>query len=189
MIYNKHLEIKGQHAFLGASQYHWINYDEEKLKEAYKSYIAKERGTRLHEIASDLINERIELPNKKNTFNLFVNDAIALKMQSEQPLYYSENCFGTADALIFENDLLRIHDLKTGKTKASFTQLKIYAALFCLEYDFNPWEIDIELRIYQSNKVTVLTPEDDDICYIIDKIITFDPIIDQIKKEENYHGK
>ena len=30
MNFNKHSNLEGQHAFLGASKYHWINYSEEK---------------------------------------------------------------------------------------------------------------------------------------------------------------
>ena len=32
MIFNKHSNLEGQHAFLGASKFHWINYDEDKIK-------------------------------------------------------------------------------------------------------------------------------------------------------------
>ena len=35
MIFNKHSALEGQHAFLGASKYHWINYDESKV-DVYK---------------------------------------------------------------------------------------------------------------------------------------------------------
>ena len=31
MNFNKHWDIVGKHAFLGASKYHWINYDITKL--------------------------------------------------------------------------------------------------------------------------------------------------------------
>ena len=30
VIFNDHSRLAGQHAFLGASKYHWINYDEKK---------------------------------------------------------------------------------------------------------------------------------------------------------------
>ena len=30
MTFNKHYDLMGKHAFLGASKYHWINYDEDK---------------------------------------------------------------------------------------------------------------------------------------------------------------
>jgi len=116
--------------------------------------------------------------------NQYVNDAIHFKMQPEQVLYYSENCFGTADAISFKKDMLRIHDLKTGKTKPSLHQLEIYAALFCLEYDKKPGSIDIELRIYFNNDVLVGKPTASDILPIMDKIIIFDKKIEQINSEE-----
>ena len=50
------------------------------------------------------------------------------KMTPEQILYYSDNCFGTADAILFRNNFLRIHDLKTGKIPAHMEQLEIYAS-------------------------------------------------------------
>ena len=107
-------------------------------------------------------------------------------MQPEQVLFYSDNCFGTADAISFDNKkkLLRIHDLKTGETATHIEQLRIYAALFCLEYRYKPSELDIELRIYQLDEVLVDRPTVEDILPIMDKIITFDKIIDKIKSEE-----
>jgi len=115
---------------------------------------------------------------------MYVNDAIGFKMTPEQPLYYSENCFGTADAICFKNNILRIHDLKTGETLASPRQLEVYTSLFCLEYNIKPLSIDIELRIYQSDEVIVHIPSKEDICYIMDRIITFDKRIDKIKMGE-----
>ena len=114
---------------------------------------------------------------------MYVNDAIGFKMQPEQVLYYSDNCFGTADAFIFRNYLLRIHDLKTGVTPAHMEQLEIYAALFCLEYNKKPGEIEMELRIYQNNEIVVHHPTADDILPIMDKIVTFDKIIEKLKME------
>ena len=38
MIFNKHSALEGQHAFLGASKYHWINYDESKVAESYSKW-------------------------------------------------------------------------------------------------------------------------------------------------------
>ena len=29
MDFNRHLDLEGQHAFLGASKYHWINYTDD----------------------------------------------------------------------------------------------------------------------------------------------------------------
>lgn len=184
MIFNTHYDLEGCHAFLGASKYSWLNYDEEHLEEMYRKSLAKKEGTELHEIAAMLIKKGIKLPRSTKTLNSYVNDAIGFKMTPEQPLYYSDNCFGTADAISFKKNLLRIHDLKTGVTKASMNQLEIYAALFCLEYDVNPNDIDMELRIYQLDEIHVEEPDPRDIMYISNKIVMFDKKIESIREEE-----
>ena len=181
MNFNTHLAIEGQHAFLSASKYHWINYDEDKLALSYSKYLATMQGTRLHEFACECIKLGIKLPKSKKTMSLYVNDAIGYKMATEQPLYYSENCFGTADSISFRQNLLRIHDLKTGITPASMRQLEVYTALFCLEYTVDPNSIGIELRLYQSDNVIVHTPPTEDILHIMDKIIVFDQKINKLK--------
>ena len=184
MNFNKHLRLEGQHAFLGASKYHWIRYSEDKIVESYSKLQLTRKGTELHEIAAGLIKNGIKLPKTKKTLNMYVNDAIGYKMTPEQTLYYSDNCFGTADVISFRNNLLRIHDYKSGVIPAHMEQLYIYAALFCLEYNRIPSEIDIELRIYQNDEILCVTPTAEDIAPIIDKIITFDKIINQMKSEE-----
>ena len=105
-------------------------------------------------------------------------------MTPEQILFYSDNCFGTADAIAFRGDLLRIHDLKTGAIPAHMEQLEVYAALFCLEYKVKPADIRMELRLYQSDDILVANPTVEDIAPIMDKIITFDRIINKIKEQE-----
>jgi hypothetical protein len=105
-------------------------------------------------------------------------------MTPEQPLFYSDNCFGTADAICFRNNLLRIHDFKSGVTPAHMEQLRIYAALFCLEYKYKPGNIDMELRLYQSNEIEVENPTAEIILPIMDKIVTFDKIIKKLRAEE-----
>lgn len=184
MNFNKHSLFEGQHAFLGASKYHWINYDETKVAEAYSRYLAVQKGTVLHDFAAQCIKLGQKLPRSRKTLNMYVNDAIGFKMVPEQILFYSENCFGTADSISFRDGYLRIHDLKTGLIPAKMEQLMIYAALFCLEYKTKPNEIDMELRIYQSDDILVHNPEPDEIFPIIDKIISFDKIITKIKSEE-----
>lgn len=183
MNFNNHSNLEGQHAFLGASKYHWINYDEERVAESYANFMAAQRGTILHAFAAECINLRQTLPKSRKTLNTYVNDAIGFKMVPEQILFYSDNCFGTADAISFRKGLLRIHDLKTGIIPAHMQQLHIYAALFCLEYDVKPSDIDMELRIYQNNEVIYDNPTVDVIAPIMDKIITFDKVIDKIKME------
>src|SRR5690606_25431947 len=101
----------------------------------------------------------------------------------EQVLYYSNNCFGTADAISYRQNKLRIHDLKTGVTKASIDQLLVYAAIFCLEYKMKPSDIEIILRIYQSDEVEEYEPEYDEIVPIMERIVYFDQRIDQLKAE------
>ena len=184
MIWNDHSRIRGQHAFLSASKYHWINYDIDKLGDSYRSFQAVQRGTKLHALAQGLIEEKIRQARTKTTFNMYVNDAIGYNMTPEQVLYFSDNCFGTADCISFRNNMLRIHDLKTGSTPAHMEQLEIYAALFCLEYHMKPDEIKMELRIYQNDEVEILEPDPDYIYEIMDKIIEFDKYLSELKAEE-----
>ncbi len=145
MNFNKHSTLEGQHAFLGASKYHWINYTDEKLAETYSKFLAVQRGTVLHEFAAQCIRLGQKLPKSTKTLNMYVNDAIGFRMIPEQILYYSENCFGTADSISFRRNILRIHDYKSGVIPAHMEQLQIYAALFCLEYKVKPADINIEL--------------------------------------------
>lgn len=184
MNFNKHSELKGLHAFLGASKYHWVNYDEEKLARTFRTSMEAQRGTTLHELARLAIEQGVKLARSTKTLNQYVNDAIGFKMKPEQVLFYSVNCFGTADAISFKDDFLRIHDLKTGITATSMTQVKIYAAIFCLEYGFAPFEMDMELRIYQNDQVLVEIPESSEIKEIMDRIVIFDELIERLKSEE-----
>lgn len=183
MNFNKHFNLEGRHAFLSASKYHWINYDEEKLVAAYQNHLAVQRGTDLHDLAKRCILLGIKLPKSKKTLNMYVNDAIGFQMTPEQPLYFSENCFGTADSISFRNNFLRIHDLKSGVTPAHMEQLIIYAALFCLEYEVDPFKIDIELRIYQSDEIVIENPNPKDVQIVMDKIIFFDKRLSMIQEE------
>lgn len=181
MQWNKHYNLRNAHAILGASNYHWLNYDEQKLREAYSRMKLKERGTRMHALASELIDLRIKLPNNDITFNRYVNDAIAFRMTPEQILYFSEYCFGTADTISFRKGTLRIHDLKTGSVPASMKQLEIYASLFCLEYDYSPCDITTILRLYQNDEVLEERPDPDVILHIIDRIKTNDKLLRTIE--------
>lgn len=183
MNFNSHKNLEGQHAFLSASNYSWINYSEGKVADAYAKWRAAQKGTLLHAFAAQCIILGQKLPRSEKTLNMYVNDAIGYKMTPEQVLYYSPNCFGTADTISFRNNFLRIHDLKTGETPAKMEQLMIYAALFCLEYDYKPQDIQMELRIYQSDEVLVHNPTIEDIFPIMDRIVTFDKIINSMKEE------
>lgn len=184
MNFNQHSNLRGQHAFLSASKYHWLNYDDDKLIFVFENHEAAKKGTELHEIAAKLIEQGIKLPRGKKTLNMYVNDCIGYKMTPEQVLYYSENCFGTADAISFRKDTLRIFDYKSGSVPAHIEQLMIYSALFCLEYKIKPGDILVDLRIYQNNEVLCHEPQTDEILPIMDKIIHFDNIISEIKDKE-----
>ena len=184
MNFNKHFELKDKHAYLGASKYHWLNYSDDKLVESYKNFLSIERGTELHEFARRAIELGIKLPKNKKTLNMYVNDAIGFRMTPEQPLYYSDNCFGTADAIAFSKKTLRVHDLKTGVNPASMNQLKIYDALFCLEYDVNPKDILIINRIYQLNDCFEEQEDPEEIESIEHKIIHSDKLIQAVKMGE-----
>lgn len=55
------MNLEGQHAFLGASKYHWINYDESKVADSYSKFLAIRKGTVLHDFAAQCI-KRQKLP-------------------------------------------------------------------------------------------------------------------------------
>ena len=112
MIFNKHHNLEGLHAPFGASKSSWLRYDDKKIIEVYRNMQAAEMGTRLHQWAKDTIDLGIKQPRSKKTIYAYVNDAIGFKMSTEVVLFYSERFFGTADAISFRNNVLRIHDLK-----------------------------------------------------------------------------
>ena len=183
MRFNNHWDLEGRHAFLSPSQYHWVGDDEEKLLRRYNNWRAKERGTRLHELAKECIELKIQLKGNRSTISQYVNDAIGFRMTPEVTLYFSEYCFGTADTIAFDKNRLRIHDLKTGVSPASFVQLEVYAALFCLEYSVDPSSIDIYLRIYQNDSYVEENPDGDLIQELSDKIVFFSNLLAQHESE------
>lgn len=185
MNWNNHSNLEGMHAFMGASKYHWINYSDDKLIEAYSNYKAAERGTELHAFAAQCIKLRQKLKGSANLAN-YVNDAIGFGMTPEVVLYFSEYCFGTADAIKFDErkGFLRIHDLKTGVTPVHKEQLFVYAALFCLEYHIKPIDIQMELRIYQNDDIQYFEPTVEDIVPIMDKAISGTKLLRGINEKE-----
>ena len=177
MIFNKHYNLEGLHAPFGASKSSWLRYDDEKVIKVYKNMKAAEIGTKLHDWAKTTIDLGIKQPRSKKTIYSYVNDAIGFKMDTEVVLFYSERFFGTADAISFRNNFLRIHDLKTGTRIVHIEQLKIYAALFCLEYGVKPEEIEMELRIYQNDDIQIENPDPMEIRDIMNKIIHLDKML------------
>ena len=183
MNFINHSNLEGLHAVFSPSQCSWLRYDDEKAIEVYSNKKAAELGTRLHEWAKTTIDLKLKQPRSKKTIYMYVNDAIGFKMDTEVVLYYSDRFFGTADAICFRDNILRVHDLKTGKTAVHIEQLEIYAALFCLEYKVKPSDIGIELRIYQNNEVLYHNPEPEEIKDIMDKIVYLDKILEKYEKE------
>ena len=185
MQFNSHKVLEGLHAPFSPSQPSWLRYSDDKAVEYMTNKQAAEMGTRFHEWAKQTIDLGIKQPKSKKTLYAYVNDAIGYKMSTEVILYYSPRFFGTADAISFRHNCLRIHDLKTGKTPVHVEQLLVYAALFCLEYKVKPGEIDIELRIYQNDDILVIEPTAEDIVPIIDKIVHLDKILAKFDLEED----
>lgn len=187
MNFNSHSNLKNSHALFSASNYHWVRYSIEKMREVYLRHLATLRGTRLHNLACECINLGVGLPSSKKTLNMYVNDAIGYRMTPEQPLFYSNNFFGTTDAISCRKKLLRIHDLKTGINPASMDQLRIYAALYCLEYGMKPDKLNMEFRIYQNNDIDILNPSGEEIGEIMNKIVMFDNDIERMKEESGFN--
>ena len=187
MKFNDHKKLEGAHAVFSPSQSSWLRYNDDKAIEVFLNKKASEIGTRLHQWAKDTIDLRIKQPRSNKTLYVYVNDAIGFKMDTEVVLYYSDRFFGTADAISFRNGVLRIHDLKTGKSgkiEDHIEQLEIYAALFCLEYKMKPGEIEMELRVYKNDEVLVHNPTAEDILPIMDKIVHLNKLLERMDEED-----
>lgn len=206
MNWNRHSNLEGSHAFLSASKYNWLNKTRDELIEAYKNSYATTVGTMLHAYAADSIRfrEKLKKTDAKGvkfdlmrrgipeyainingifpTLMTYVNDAVGFQMDPEVLLYYSDLCFGTADSIQVSDNILRIHDLKTGTTPAKMDQLKIYAGLFYLEYGFKPEKMRTELRIYQTDEVIVHEPEVEEIREVMEAIVEQDRVLQQLKE-------
>ena len=206
MNWNRHTNLEGSHAFLSASKYSWLNKSDEELIESYKNSYATTIGTMLHAYAADSIRFRerlrktdvrgvkfdlmrrgvpeyaIDIQRVFPTLMTYVNDAIGFQMDPEILLYYSDLCYGTADSIQVDGNILRIHDLKTGTTEAKMDQLLIYAAIFYLEYGYKPEKMQTQLRIYQMDEVVVHEPEVDDIREVMDRIVDKDRVLQRLKE-------
>lgn len=186
MQFNAHWDLAGKHSVLSASSHSWLRYSKAKMHDWYINDQAKEKGTELHALASSLIKNHVKVARLKNAFNLFVNDAIGFNMHSEKVLVYSQFAFGTADAISFKDNTLRIHDLKTGFTPViKFEQLNIYAAYFCLEYNVDPFDINIVERLYQEDHFTEYIPTPEEIKATMDKIVELNAVIMETFAEIN----
>ena len=186
MLWNSHSRLAGQHAVLSASNNAWSNYDEDKMVRVFMNMLAAKRGTELHALAHDLIRLGIKLPRTNQTLNAYVNDMIGMRMTPEQILYYSDLAFGTADGVNFNEKkrILKIADLKTGENKTSVRQLEIYAAYFCLEYHWKPYDLEeIELRIYQNDEIRIYQADPGDIVRLMDQIVHFDKVLSKLKSD------
>ncbi len=207
MQWNEHSKLAGKHAAFTASQPSWLNKTYDQMVATLNNSYATTIGTALHDIARKHIEHRIKLTKAsknevllslladykipQDAVNLslyfenlcnYVNDAIGYRLSPEVVLYYSDYFFGTADAIDFKDNKLRIHDLKTGRTPVHMEQLEIYAALFCLEYGLRPGNIEMELRIYKDGDIIVHEPTAEDIVPIIDKMQHFTKLYDQSVK-------
>lgn len=213
MNWNSHGNLIGKHALFNPSSVHWLNYstDEDSLDAIFARYKAQYSttiGTTLHEYAEKRIRYRLRMykTDRNNVMmylldkgipmsvidmeflfeNLmhYVNDAIGFRMEPEVILYYSENCFGTTDAIYFRDKELRIHDYKSGQSPTHIEQPLIYAALFCLEYNIKPMDISTILRVYQMNEIIEQTPAAEEIQHAMDQIIKLDKIVSNWKAED-----
>lgn len=205
---NTHPELVGKHALFSPSKYSWMNYDDDKLRQAYVNSFATQIGTLVHSYAADKITFRQPMEDNRSERNAlllhllknkippkviqleklftnvlpYVNDAIGYKMTPEVLLYYSDLVYGWADTITFSRNTLRIHDLKTGDTPASMDQLMGYAGLFYLMHskEAKLQKCKTELRIYQNNQVLIHTPSAYDIACVMDKAVHADMIVDEM---------
>lgn len=188
MQFHRYPQLEGTHAPYSPSQSAWLRYDDEKAKRVHLKKKNAMRGTILHEWVKQTIDLGIKQPESNKTLYAYVNDGIGFRMSTEVILYYSPRFYGTADTISYrkigDRYFLRIHDLKTGEEKVSMEQLKVYAALFCLEYKVEPEDIDMELRIYQNNEIIYCVPTAEEVRAIMAVIVARDKLLDKVDNEE-----
>lgn len=184
MRFNRHLGVEGMHAVLGASKYHWIDYDDDKMAHVFRNQHASTLGTRKHNWAAEAIRLKMRQSRNGKTLNTYINDGIGFRMSVEVVLFYSIYFFGTADAMHYDKrtKLLRIHDLKTGHHPGSPKQLFVYCALFCLEYNINPYDIQMKLRIYQNDEILEFDGDPNEVRRIMDKAKRFVNMYEETKE-------
>lgn len=225
MNFNKHSELKGQHALFSPSQSSWLRYDEDKIRDRIRNQYRTALGTELHEYVAQQITLNHKVTNLRSvvsgiesyiftkyrcgeesktapygmvllrhigslpkevfeTARLYINDGIQYRMSVEQPLVYSDVCFGTADTISFRDSILRINDYKSGDHPASMDQLMVYAALFFLEYVIKPRDVKTELRLYQAGEIVLSEPETEEIEEVMQTIISVNRIADKYAAKE-----
>ena len=184
--FNAHPRLEGSHAILSPSNYHWLRYPDTKLIERLRTSQAAALGTRLHAWAAESIELERYQPVDGDILCAYINDALEFDLIPEQMFFYSMNCYGTADTAGFdvEEMYLRIHDLKTGVSKGDMDQLYIYAALFCHEYDFRPYDIGGQLRIYHGDEVIVHEIDSAYLAWVYDRIQHSNSVVDRHKTGE-----
>ena len=76
MNYNKHFNLEGKHAFLGASQSTWLKKTEDQIIDSFARQYIQNIGTALHDIARKHIKHRVKLTKsaKKEIFLSLVED-------------------------------------------------------------------------------------------------------------------
>jgi hypothetical protein len=163
--FRSHPKLEGTHAFLSPSSYHWINYDQAKLLERLNASEAASRGSSLHELAAHAISEGVYLREDEGNLAtyclaMYVNDAIDLGMVPEQTLFY----------------------YKSGVSPTSEKQLYVYAALFCLEYGYLPYEVNGELRIYQFDGYRSFEIDRAFLAHVVDMIRMHDKNIEEFRE-------
>lgn len=182
MRFKNHYSVEGKHAFLGASKCHWVNYDMEKMERIFENQFAAILGSRKHVWAAEAIRLGLRQKENNQTLNAYINDAIRFRMTPEVILYFNEDFFGTADAASFNKGILRIHDLKTGVHPGDIRQIKIYFVLFCLEYDVNPYDIEMIGRIYQSDEIFEFIGDPKEIRDLMSKAKLFTKRIEELRE-------
>lgn len=197
MRWNNHSRLKDCHAFLSPSQHGWLRYDDEKLTKTFYNKQAAAIGSERHAFAAKAIELGIKLyldERNPDTLAMYVNDAIDEGMTPEVILYVNDFAFGTADAIFYDPDkkILKIFDLKTGTVSVVkvdeddnyiLEQVEIYCAYFCMEYHVDPYELQIDLRIYQNQEKFEEIPDPERIELIMGLIQHNSDILYRLKGE------
>jgi hypothetical protein len=167
-----------------------LEYDEDKLRRVFFQTQQARRGDELHAYAQRAIDLSIRQAENGTTLSTYINDAIGFRMEAEVPLYYSPECFGTADAAGIRMErgeyVLRISDLKTGTSPASIKQPLIYAGIFFHEYSelFRPEDVKVILRIYQNDQIEELIPDFSEILSVMSTIKTQAAMVAYLREED-----